>query len=331
MLENLTTNQIGGILGEFAHLPIIDLLKIYVNSFSNNENWWKSEFKSLLVKLKVAEKRGTSVKDRLKQEIEEWAVILDDDVKSRLYVLGNDTIPDIFAQISNDEDKSFLTIFEDLKDDLDDSKYDDIDIFFEGLNSYLTVLQTPDYMDGIEEKMPFEIQALMKKNENELTKNEKLKILIAVWNFPDSFVKLMKKMIREILLVHSEMDYYQRILDYQEEILVNEVPDEEVQTGKKLCVPIPKVERSSNDKITSLTLEQTTYLISLLRESRVFLQDKNYQPAINIAMSTKLMTGYNDQNIRTKLDKYGEIHRLDKIVVQEKLKEINNLITSHLE
>lgn len=328
MLEDLTTNQIPEILGEFAKVPIIDLLKIYVNSFSNNENWWKSEFKSLLVKLSVAEKRGTSVKDRLKQEIEEWAVILDDDVKSRLYVVGNDTIIDIFAQISNNEDKSFLTIFEDLKDDLDDSKYDDIDIFFEGLNSYLTILQTPDYLDGIEEKMPFEIQTLMKKNENELTKNEKLKVLIAVWNFPDSFVKLMKKLIREILLVHSEMDYYQRILDYQAEILENEVPDEEEQIGKKLCVPIPKVERSPKDNITSLTLEQTTYLISLLRESRVFLQDKNYQPAINIAMSTKLMTGYNEQNIR---DKYDNIDRLDKFVVQDKLKEISKLITSHLE
>ena len=159
--------------------------------------------------------------------------------------------------------------------------------------------------------------------------SQKVQFFNSFIGFSESSIKIIRTFLKEIVQVHYEMEYYQKLIDYQYEFSKDEIPIES-ENGKKILVALPKVERSPNDRITSLTSEQTTYLFSLLRESRIILNEKNYQPASNIALSIKLMTGYNDQNIRAKLDKYDKIDKYDIRVVLEKIEKINILINRHL-
>lgn len=330
MLTELTTSDALSSLGEFANKPIIELLKQFIPFLSNSKGMMDSEFKSLLVKLSIAEKKGTPIQIRLAQEVEEWAEVLDDDIKTRLYVIGNSSIAELFNHISSDKERFFFSIIEDLKDDIEDIDGDEVEIFTEGINNYLYLVQNPHLLDEVDQRLPLEILTLTEKEEKDLTPNEKIKIVCAVYNIKEAFVKIMKKMFKEILLVHSQMDYYQRILDYQHEITNKEQPIDTDESNKKILVGIPNVERTSKDKITTLTSTQTTYLFSLLREKGIILKEKNYQSASNISLTIKLQTGYNEQNIRAKLDKYENIDSDDKIVVQKKVQEILSLINSHL-
>ena len=169
-------------------------------------------------------------------------------------------------------------------------------------------------------------------SQEEITKmnfSQKVHFFNSLFGFSESSIKIIRTFLKEIVQVHYEMEYYQKLIDYQHEISQDEIPVENVNV-KKILVALPKVERNSTDRITSLTSQQTTYLFSLLRESHIILKEKNYQSASNIALSIKLMTGYNLQNIRAKLDKYDSFDRLDLFVVQEKIKELNILINSHL-
>lgn len=128
-------------------------------------------------------------------------------------------------------------------------------------------------------------------------------------------------------LLQNELKQYFEVSEYQ---LVNIIQELDDPSARKISIALPKVERSAKDKITALTSDQTTYLFSLLRQKGVILNEKNYQSASNVALAIKILTGYNDQNIRAKLDKNDTIDRMDKFVVQEAIKEINGLIDREL-
>lgn len=128
-------------------------------------------------------------------------------------------------------------------------------------------------------------------------------------------------------LLQKELKQYFEVSDYQ---LADIVEESKNSSDRKISAVLPKVKRSANDGITTLALDQTTYLFSLLREQGIILKEKNYQSASNIALAIKILTGYNEQNVREKLDKNDSIDRMDKFVVQEKLKKVNVLIVNEL-
>lgn len=214
MLEELTTSEFAKVIGHLAQKPIVEILKELSNSMANNDGWWEAEFRGFLVKLKVAERRGMPVLKRLQQEIEEWAEILDDDTKTRLYIMGNDTVPQLFERISNNKEQKFLSIIHNLQDNLEEIEDSDEEslIFVNEINNLFDNFQDPIFFENIESRVPPDILVLMQK-ESDISIDEILKIIIAINQFSPQFIKLMKKISREIILSHSQMEYYQRIID----------------------------------------------------------------------------------------------------------------------
>ncbi len=328
MLQEFKINDFFTLIGEYANIPLIELIRENVNSVFSSKGTQDADFRILMHRLEIAERKGVSNQIRLEQEINEYAEILDDELRSRLYVIGNSTIIEVYSQIT-DGDISMMDVLKDLKHNFEDEEIEDSDLFIQELNNFYN-FQDPEYFQSIEERISPEVKLLMQKSITELTSREIFQIILAVCDFSDNFIKLMRKLSKEILSVHSQMEYYQRIVDYRDEnFSINEL--EEDQTDKKISIPYPKVTRSPNDKITSLTSNQTTYLFSLLRGYGIIIQEKNYQPASNIALAIKAMTGYNEQNIRVKLDKFEDIDKYDKIVVKEKIEELLKLINRHLQ
>ena len=331
MDEHFDINGFFSLIGRFGEISLIDIIREF-NISLLSRGFQEIEFKTLIHKLAIAEKRGISKKERLQQEIDEWATLLDDDKKSRLYTMGNSSVIEVFSSVTNDKETGMVELLKNLKDDITDLE-DEVDeeatIFISELDNVILNLKNPQYFESISESISPEIQLLQEKSLEEMTVTEFFKVISAHTRFPDEFIKVIKKVAKEILLAHSQMDYFQKIIDYKYELYPEEDLEEEL-SSKKISIALPKVERSANDKITSLTLDQTTYLFSLLREQGIILKEKNYQSASNIALAIKILTGYNDQNVRAKLDKNDDINRFDKNVVQGKIKKINDLITKEL-
>lgn len=328
MLQKFKINDFFALIGEYASIPLIELIRENVSSVFGSKGTLDTDFKILMHRLQIAERKGVSNQTRLEQEINECAEILDDELRSRLYVIGNSSIIEVYSQIA-DGDIYMMDVLKDLEHNFEDEELEDSDIFIQEFNNFYN-FQDPEYFQSIEARISPEVRQLMQKSITELTSKEIIQIITAVCDFSDNFIKLMRRLSKEILLVHSQMEYYQRIVNYRDENFSIKESGEE-QTDKKIGIAYPKVTRSTNDKITSLTANQTTYLFSLLRVYGIVLQEKNYQPASNIALAIKALTGYNEQNIRVKLDKFEDIDRYDKIVVKEKVEDLLRLINRHLQ
>lgn len=332
ILEKSTANDFINLISEQGEERlIIDLLRQQGQYFDNrNEVWFMSEFKGFMQRLKIAGQRGTPIKDRLQQEIDEWADLLDDDYKSRLYVLGNESIQTGFVMLSgNNPDENIMSLVNEMEIDDTNDDGEDLILLQEELINLKNRVSTPDGLMSFIERVAEKTEHLSQEEIERMNFSQKVQFFNSFIGFSESSIKIIRTFLKEIVQVHYEMEYYQKLIDYQYEFSKDEIPIES-ENGKKILVALPKVERSPNDRITSLTSEQTTYLFSLLRESRIILNEKNYQPASNIALSIKLMTGYNDQNIRAKLDKYDKIDKYDIRVVLEKIEKINSLINRHL-
>lgn len=328
MLQEFKINDFFILIGKYANTPIIKLIRENVNSVFGSKGTQDADFRVLMHRLEIAERKGVSNQTRLEQEINEYAEILDDESKSRLYVIGNSSISEVYSQIS-DGDNSMMDVLKDLKHNFEDEEIDDSDVIIQEFNN-IYKFQDPEYLQSIEERVSPEVKLLMQKSITELSSKEMMQITLAVCGFSDNFIKSTRKLFKEILLVHSQMEYYQRIVDYRDEnFSINESEDN--PTDKKISIPYPKVTRSPNDKITSLTSNQTTYLFSLLRGHGIIIKEKNYQPASNISLAIKAITGYNEQNIRAYLDKVENTDKYDKIVVKEKVEDLLKLINRHLQ
>lgn len=125
-----------------------------------------------------------------------------------------------------------------------------------------------------------------------------------------------------ILFIHSQEQYYE-LLKTKERQLKGEV-------NISLEMPESKIRRSNNDNLTSLSLEQTIFLFSILQEAKIVFNEKFYLPSFKFASSINMLTGYNTQNLRVANSKKDTISKFDKIVVQKKVQEILTLINSHL-
>ncbi|MBB3836991.1 hypothetical protein FHS57_000973 [Runella defluvii] len=103
---------------------------------------------------------------------------------------------------------------------------------------------------------------------------------------------------------------------------ITKVSAENDSFSKKLEIGLPKLKpRDKNDGITSLTINQTALLFSLLREHKVIFKDESYQSKENIYKAIQVLTGYNRQNIKTAMldDKFSES---DKEVVQNLINKL---------
>ena len=124
------------------------------------------------------------------------------------------------------------------------------------------------------------------------------------------------------LFIHSQEQYYE-LLKTKERQLKGEV-------NTSLEMPESRIRRSNNDNLTSLSLEQTIFLFSILQEAKVVFNEKFYLSSFKFANSINMLTGYNTQNLRVANSEKDTITKFDKIVVQKKVQEILTLINSHL-
>ncbi len=81
-----------------------------------------------------------------------------------------------------------------------------------------------------------------------------------------------------------------------------------------------KIKRNANDRLTSLTQEQTALLLHYLQQERVFLKDE-YLKNKEAGIAFEILTGYSQNTLRQNLSGVKEYQ--NKI----NLKEIDNLLT----
>ena len=80
-----------------------------------------------------------------------------------------------------------------------------------------------------------------------------------------------------------------------------------------------KIKRNANDKLTSLTQEQTALLLHYLQQERVFLKDE-YLDKKDAGTAFEMLTGYSHNTVRQKLSSVKEYQN------KANLKEIHNLV-----
>ncbi|MCG3165037.1 MAG: hypothetical protein POELPBGB_00797 [Bacteroidia bacterium] len=96
--------------------------------------------------------------------------------------------------------------------------------------------------------------------------------------------------------------------------------------AKELSIKLPSVKRDAEDKITSLNLNQTAWLVKCLMKEKIVLNSKNYQPKTEISKAIQVLTGYGSEKIRQILSSNtGEITSKDLNELKAKIK---NLLTT---
>lgn len=97
----------------------------------------------------------------------------------------------------------------------------------------------------------------------------------------------------------------------------------ESETQKKA-----RVKRDAGDNITSLNLAQTSYLINLLKQSKVIIKDDTILTSKTAGEAFSLLTGYSPDTLRLKMNLKGQhdLNRQDRAKVRQTLYDIVALI-----
>lgn len=81
-----------------------------------------------------------------------------------------------------------------------------------------------------------------------------------------------------------------------------------------------KVPREAGDKLTSISLEQTSLLMYYLQKERVLLKDE-YLTDSQIGEAVGILTGFSSHSLRQRISKFYEIQN------HSNLKALNDLLT----